>query len=127
MYAVISTGGKQYRVEKGTVLLVETLAGDPGSTIEFGEVLLIGEDHRRADDLFKRAPCGFEDRGDVRQALARLRLDRVADDLAGRRIARRRAGDEDEAGGFHGLAVGRGRFRRIWCEYDLARHEGFLC
>jgi large subunit ribosomal protein L21 len=43
MYAVITTGGKQYRVEKGTVLQVENLAGDPGSTIEFGEVLLIGD------------------------------------------------------------------------------------
>ena len=43
MYAVIATGGKQYRVEKGTVLLVETLAGEPGSTIEFGEVLLIAD------------------------------------------------------------------------------------
>ena len=42
MYAVIATGGKQYRVEKGTVLQVETLAGEPGSTVEFGEVLLIG-------------------------------------------------------------------------------------
>jgi large subunit ribosomal protein L21 len=43
MYAVIATGGKQYRVEKGTVLQVESLAGEPGSTIEFGEVLLIGD------------------------------------------------------------------------------------
>jgi large subunit ribosomal protein L21 len=43
MYAVITTGGKQYRVEAGTVLQVETLAGEPGSTIEFGEVLLIGD------------------------------------------------------------------------------------
>jgi len=35
MYAVITTGGKQYRVEKDTVLKIETLAGEPGSTIEF--------------------------------------------------------------------------------------------
>jgi large subunit ribosomal protein L21 len=43
MYAVIATGGKQYRVEKGTVLQVEKLDAEPGSTVEFGEVLLIGE------------------------------------------------------------------------------------
>jgi large subunit ribosomal protein L21 len=43
MYAVIATGGKQYRVENGTVLQVEKLDGEPGSTIEFGEVLLIGD------------------------------------------------------------------------------------
>jgi large subunit ribosomal protein L21 len=43
MYAVIATGGKQYRVEKGTVLQVEKLDGEPGATIEFGEVLLFGD------------------------------------------------------------------------------------
>jgi large subunit ribosomal protein L21 len=42
MYAVIATGGKQYRVEQGTVLMVEKLEGEPGATVEFGDVLLIG-------------------------------------------------------------------------------------
>ena len=57
MYAVITTGGKQYRVEAGTVLLVESLAGDPGSTIEFGEVLLIanGDDIKVGAPLLKGA------------------------------------------------------------------------
>jgi large subunit ribosomal protein L21 len=43
MYAVIATGGKQYRVEKGTVLQIEKLEGEAGSTVEFGDVLLIGD------------------------------------------------------------------------------------
>ena len=43
MYAVIATGGKQYRVTKDGVLRVEKLAGDAGATVEFGEVLLVGE------------------------------------------------------------------------------------
>ncbi len=43
MYAVIQTGGKQYRVKEGDVLRLEKLAGDPGSTIEFDRVLLLGE------------------------------------------------------------------------------------
>jgi large subunit ribosomal protein L21 len=43
MYAVIATGGKQYRVEQGTVLMVEKLEGELGTTVEFGEVLLIGD------------------------------------------------------------------------------------
>jgi large subunit ribosomal protein L21 len=43
MYAVIATGGKQYRVEKGTVLQVEKLDAEPGATVEFGEVLLMGD------------------------------------------------------------------------------------
>jgi large subunit ribosomal protein L21 len=43
MYAVIATGGKQYRVTKDAVLRVEKLDAEPGTTVEFGEVLLIGE------------------------------------------------------------------------------------
>ncbi len=42
MYAVIKSGGKQYRVESGKPVRVETLAADVGSTIAFEEVLLVG-------------------------------------------------------------------------------------
>lgn len=42
MYAVIKTGGKQYRVSEGETLHVEKLAGDPGDQINFDEVLLVG-------------------------------------------------------------------------------------
>jgi large subunit ribosomal protein L21 len=42
MYAVIRTGGKQYRVSEGETLRIEKLAGDVGSTITFGEVLMLG-------------------------------------------------------------------------------------
>ncbi|MGB8275200.1 MAG: 50S ribosomal protein L21 [Alphaproteobacteria bacterium] len=42
MFAVIKTGGKQYKVAAGDVIRVEKLAGDAGEEIEFGEVLLIG-------------------------------------------------------------------------------------
>ena len=42
MYAVIKTGGKQYRVAKDDVVTIERIAGDAGATIEFAEVLLVG-------------------------------------------------------------------------------------
>jgi large subunit ribosomal protein L21 len=42
MYAVIKTGGKQYRVAKGDKLRVEKLPGNVGDTVTFGEVLMIG-------------------------------------------------------------------------------------
>ena len=42
MYAVIKTGGKQYRVAKDDVLEIERLPGTAGSTIEFIEVLMVG-------------------------------------------------------------------------------------
>jgi large subunit ribosomal protein L21 len=43
MFAVIRTGGKQYRVATDDVISVEKLTGEPGETIEFAEVLMIGE------------------------------------------------------------------------------------
>ncbi|TLS68559.1 50S ribosomal protein L21 [Mariprofundus erugo] len=42
MYAVIKTGGKQYRVQKGDMLRVEKLNAETGSTITFDDVLLVG-------------------------------------------------------------------------------------
>ncbi len=43
MYAVIKTGGKQYRVANGETLKIETLVADVGSTVAFEEVLMVGE------------------------------------------------------------------------------------
>lgn len=43
MYAVIVTGGKQYRVAQGEILRVEKLSGDVDSQVEFDQVLMIGE------------------------------------------------------------------------------------
>lgn len=43
MYAVIRTGGKQYRVAEGDVLSVERLPGEVGESISFDDVLLVGE------------------------------------------------------------------------------------
>ena len=44
MYAVIKTGGKQYRVQPGDVIVVEKLDGDAGADVNFGEVLMLGGD-----------------------------------------------------------------------------------
>jgi len=44
MYAVIRTGGKQYRVSQGDTLRIEKLPGDVGSSITFEEVLMLGGD-----------------------------------------------------------------------------------
>ncbi len=44
MYAVVKTGGKQYRVQEGDVIRVEKLPGDVGSAIELDEVLMLGGD-----------------------------------------------------------------------------------
>ncbi len=43
MYAVIKTGGKQYKVAKDQILVVERLPGEAGDTLSFDEVLLVGD------------------------------------------------------------------------------------
>ena len=44
MFAVLKTGGKQYRVKPGDVLRVEKLVAEPGETVRFEEVLMLGGD-----------------------------------------------------------------------------------
>jgi large subunit ribosomal protein L21 len=43
MFAVIRTGGKQYKVAQNDLIAVEKLAGEPGATIELAEVLMVGD------------------------------------------------------------------------------------
>ena len=44
MFAVIKTGGKQYKVAKDDVIRVEKLPGDSGQVVEFAEVLMLGDE-----------------------------------------------------------------------------------
>ena len=44
MFAVIRTGGKQYRVAAEDVIKIDKVSGDPGEIVQFGEVLLVGGD-----------------------------------------------------------------------------------
>ena len=44
MYAIIETGGKQYKVEQGDVIYIEKLNNEAGSTVEFDKVLAVGGD-----------------------------------------------------------------------------------
>ncbi|WP_027717017.1 50S ribosomal protein L21 [Desulfovirgula thermocuniculi] len=46
MYAIIATGGKQYRVSEGDTLYVEKLPAEPGETVECREVLAVEKDGR---------------------------------------------------------------------------------
>ena len=48
MYAVIVTGGKQYRVEKGDEIYIEKLEANEGDTVEFADVLMVGGDKKAA-------------------------------------------------------------------------------
>jgi large subunit ribosomal protein L21 len=53
MYAVIKTGGKQYRVAVGDVLRVESLLAEEGSSVELDDVLMVadGDDIKTGSDI----------------------------------------------------------------------------
>jgi len=96
MYAIIKTGGKQYRVEQGQTLLVERLAGDEGASVELEPILFRSDDtvfdadglkqvkvtgkvveHIRGPKLrvFKHKPKrGYRKRTGHRQELTRLEI-----------------------------------------------------
>lgn len=46
MYAVVTTGGKQYRVQKGETLKIEKIPGDIGSQIDFRQILMVSDGDR---------------------------------------------------------------------------------
>ncbi len=99
-YAIIETGGKQYRVEEGQTLLVERLPDEPGATVELTPLLLAGSGdpvldatklaespvkaeivgHERGKKLrvFKFKPKrGYRRRTGHRQELTRLRITKI--------------------------------------------------
>lgn len=43
MYAIIKTGGKQYKVEEGKIISIEKLDAEVGAAVEFGDVLLLSD------------------------------------------------------------------------------------
>ena len=55
MYAVIKTGGKQYRVAADEVLTIEKIAGDAGATVEFTEVLMVGGEGAKPRSASRRS------------------------------------------------------------------------
>ena len=44
MFAVLKTGGKQYKVQNGDVLRIEKIAADAGETVQFNDILMLGGD-----------------------------------------------------------------------------------
>ncbi len=99
-YAIVKTGGKQYRVAAGQELLVERLTADEGATIELEPLLLAGDGkdakfggslgkakvtatvvgHERGPKIriFKYKPKrGYKRRQGHRQELTRIRVDKI--------------------------------------------------
>jgi large subunit ribosomal protein L21 len=65
MYAVIQTGGKQYRVEPGKTIVVEKLDGDKGTQIVFDEVLLVSSGDGGSVTVGKPTVSGAKVTGEI--------------------------------------------------------------
>jgi large subunit ribosomal protein L21 len=65
MYAVIQTGGKQYRVEPGKTVVVERLAGDAGANIVFDQVLLVSSGDGGSVSIGKPLVAGAKVTGQI--------------------------------------------------------------
>ena len=66
MFAIVRTGGKQYRVAAGDKIVVEKIEGDAGASVTLGDVLLAGEgaDLKAVDGLTVSAEIVAQGRGD---------------------------------------------------------------
>ena len=65
MYAVIQTGGKQYRVEPGQTVVVEKLAGDPGAKVVFDDVRLVSSGDGGTVNVGKPRVAGAQVTGEI--------------------------------------------------------------
>jgi large subunit ribosomal protein L21 len=118
MYAIVKTGGKQYRVEKGQKLLVERLAADEGATVKLEPILVRSDDisfgealakatvsakiigHERGPKLrvFKFKPKrGYKKLAGHRQELTRLEITDIATGGTSRAKAAPKKKDAEEA------------------------------
>ncbi len=118
MYAVVDSGGKQYRVEPGSTLVVDRLRAEAGATVTFDRVLLIGDDdgvtvgtptvngasvlgtvvkHERGPKIIVfrfRPKAHYRRRTGHRSELTRVRIDEIATAAGSRKAAATRAGRE---------------------------------
>jgi large subunit ribosomal protein L21 len=65
MYAVIQTGGKQYRVEPGKTVVVEKLAGEAGAAVVFDNVLLVSSGDGGSVTIGKPIVAGAKVKGEI--------------------------------------------------------------
>ncbi len=114
MYAIVKTGGKQYRVQPGDTIQVERLVGEPGSAVDLDQVLLVGGDgaetrvgaplvpnavvraevvdHARGEKIIVfrfKAKARYRRKTGHRQALTRLRITDIALDGGEKRRSRK--------------------------------------
>ncbi len=117
MFAVVRTGGKQYRVAAGDKIAVEKLAGEAGDTITLGDVLLAGEGDKLSDAgkvtvsaeiiaqaksekvlvFKKRRRHNYRRKNGHRQQMTLLRITAVGDSKAEKKATPKKEAAKDDA------------------------------
>ena len=102
MFAVVRTGGKQYRVAAGDKIAVEKLAGEAGETITLGDVLLAGEgdsleDAGKVTVFKKRRRHNYRRKAGHRQQMTLLRITDVGTEGAKKAAPKKAAAKQDDA------------------------------
>ena len=99
MYAIIATGGKQYKVSEGDVIKVEKLAGEAGDAVTFDQVVAISDDTLKVgDDVAKatvsatvmeqgrdkkvivykyKRKAGYHNKNGHRQSFTRVKIEKI--------------------------------------------------
>lgn len=119
MFAIIQTGGKQYRVQPGDTIEVERLEGEPGATLDLAHVLMVGGDgetrvgtdalagavvkaevvdHKRGEKIIVfrfKSKVRYRRKTGHRQSLTRLRITDI--ELEEARQAKRSAGSRTQS------------------------------
>ena len=76
MYAIIATGGKQYKVAEGDVIKVEKLAAEAGSEVTFDDVILVSTDSDVIVYKYKRK-TGYHKKNGHRQSYTKVEIKKI--------------------------------------------------
>ena len=78
MYAIIATGGKQYKVAEGDVIRVEKLDVEAGSTYSFDQVLAVGNGKAKKVIVYKyKRKTGYHKKNGHRQLYTELKIEKI--------------------------------------------------
>ena len=80
MYAIIATGGKQYKVSEGDIITIEKLGVDAGEKVTFDQVLAVSGDDMKAKKVivykYKRK-TGYHKKNGHRQSFTQVKIEKI--------------------------------------------------
>ena len=72
MYAIIATGGKQYKVSEGDIITIEKLGAEPGQSVTFDQVLAVSN-----GELTVGSPTVYHKKQGHRQSFTQVKIEKI--------------------------------------------------